>query len=137
MDNNTFNFRNPSPNEVVEMQARVQRKREQLLKYKVLSQILNGKRNVDLTQSSVIFEALNRERMEFDEILKLHPDQAKDCVEQAKEDREAGRAKSKANWAIKGHIPPCIFYSRPKEYWNDNKILKEFFRMYPKFAVMK
>jgi hypothetical protein len=137
MNNNSFNFRNPSPGEVLDIQARVKRRREQLAKYKVLSQILAGK-TVDLTQSSVLFEALNREKMEFDELLKLHPDQAKDCVDQAKEDREAGvNIHSKAKWACRGHIPPCLFYSRPKEYWKDKNIIREFFRMYPKFGVVK
>jgi hypothetical protein len=136
MNNNTFNMRNPSPGEVSDMQMRAKRKREQIIKYKLLSQLLDGK-TVDLTQSAALFEALNRERMEFDEILKLHPDQAKDCLDQAKEDREAGRGKSAANWAIKGHIPPCLFYARPKEYWKNPKILKEFFRIYPKFQVTK
>jgi len=130
-------MRKDSPENVRDMDRRIKLKREQIMKYKVLSQLLNGK-TVDITQSSVIFEALNRERMEFDEILKLHPDQARDCLEQAKEDRELGRnVNSPAMWACKGHIPPCLFYSRPKEYWKDKKILKEFFRMYPKFGVIK
>ena len=135
--NDRFNFRSPAPGEVVEMQLRVKKRREQILKYKVLSQLLDGK-TVDVTQSSIIFEALNREQMEFDELLKLHPDQAQDCVDQVKEDRELGRnMESKAFWAVKGHIPLCIYYSRPQEYWRDKKICKEFYRMYPKFMVTK
>lgn len=133
----TFNFRNPDPGEVVMMQNLVKQRVLARQKYKVLSQLLNGK-TVDLRDSSLIFEALNREKMEFDDILKLHPEQGKDCVDQAKEDRELGQnIKSKAKWAIRGHIPPCIYHSRPPEYWKDKKILKEFFRMYPKFSVIK
>lgn len=134
--NDSFNFRNPSPNEVVDMQMRIKKKREQIMKYKLLRDLLEGK-TIDLTKSTALFEALNRERMEFDEILKNHPDQANDCVEQAKEDREAGKGKSAANWSIKGHIPPCLFYARPKEYWKDKKIINQFFKIYPKFMVNK
>lgn len=136
MDNNSFNLRNPAPGEVQEMQLRAKQIREQKIRTKVLSQLLEGK-TVDLTQCSALFEALNKERMEFDEILKLHPEQGVACVEQAKEDRDAGRIRSDANWAIRGHIPPCLYNARPPEYWKNKKILNEFFRIYPKFAVVK
>jgi len=136
MENYSFNMRQDSPEAVRDLQLRAKKIREQRIRTKVLSQLLEGK-TVDLMQSTALFEALNRERMEFDEILRLHPEQGMDCVEQAREDREAGRVKSKANWACRGHIPPCLYHARPPEYWKNKKILMEFFRLYPKFAVVK
>jgi len=136
MDKNSFNMRNPAPGEVSDMLIQARKRREQVIKFKLLTKLLEGK-TIDLRDSSVLFEALNRERMEFDELLKLHPDQAKDCVEQAKEDRESGiNTKSPAKWVCRGHIPPCLFYARPKEYWKNKKIMREFFKIYPKFKVI-
>jgi len=135
--NNTFDMRNDSPKDVADMQRRVKNVRAQKAKYKALSQLLNGK-TIDLRNSSILFEALNREQMEFEEILKLHPDEAQDAIDQTKEDIEAGRnLKSKAQWAVRFNIPNCIYYSRPKEYWKDEKVVDNFLRMFPKFRVMK
>ena len=136
MEKYSFNMRQDTPEAVRSLQAQAKKIREQRIRTKVLSQLLEGK-TVDLMQSSALFEALNRERMEFDEILKLHPEQGMACVEQATEDRDKGRSKSDANWAIRGHIPPCLYHARPPEYWKNKKILSEFFRLYPKFAVVK
>jgi len=79
--------------------------------------------------------------MEFEEILKLHPDQAKEAILAAKEDREDveenvyWNRNSPAKWAKLGHIPPCIYHARPPEYWNDEKILKSFFNTFTKFRI--
>lgn len=135
-----FNMRNPDPNEVRDMYQQAKIIRERRMKYKLLKDILDGK-TVDLTKSTVLFEALNRERMEFDEILKLHPDQANDALMAAKEDRESideniyWNRNSPAKWGKLGHIPPCIYHSRPPEYWEDSRLLKSFFNMYTKFRV--
>ena len=139
--NDTFNLRNPDKGEV----ADIQRKAEQRLlakeKYRVLSQLLSGKKDVDVTVSPEIFEALNRERMEFEELLKLHPDQARDCVEAAAEDKlkhSDGRywnRNSPAKWGCLGHIPPCVYYSRPAEYWKDKALVKNFFNTFSKFRI--
>jgi len=137
----TFNMRNPAPEEVAEMYSRAQKLREAKIKYKVLSQILDSKKEIDITISPEIFEALNRERMEFEDILKLHPEQAKDAMEQAEEDRQSFKKntywnpKSEGKWGCMGHIPPCIYYSRPPEYWKDRNLLRNFFNLYPKFRV--
>ncbi len=139
--NDTFNFRNPEKSEVIEMHHLVKSKIAARQKYKVLSKILNGEKNVDVTVSPEIFEALNRECMEFEELLNLHPDQAKDAIEAANEDKQKhdnGRywnRNSPAKWGCLGHIPPCCYYARPAEYWKDKKILREFFNMFPKFRV--
>jgi acetoin utilization deacetylase AcuC-like enzyme len=136
-----YNLRNPEVGEVSDMFQRVKKRREQLMKYKILKQLLESEKEVDVTVSPAIFEALNKERMEFEEILKLHPDQAKDAIEATKEDRESitenvyWNRNSPAKWARLGHIPPCIYYSRPTSYWNDKKLLKNFFNMFTKFRV--
>jgi len=141
MSNNTFNFRQPKPGEVTEIHRKAKQRLLAKEKYRVLSQLLAGKRNVDVTVSPEIFEALNRERMEFKELLKLHPDQAQDSVKAAAEDRlkyDEGKywnPKSKAKWGCLGHIPPCVYYSRPPEYWKDSNLLKNFFNQFPKFRV--
>lgn len=137
----TFNFRNPQNGEVVYMHQEGKRRRLANEKYRVLSQILSGKKDVDVTVSPQIFEALNRERMEFEELLKLHPDQTKETIEAVKEDRERypdgkyWNRKTKAWWGCLGHIPPCIYYSRPQEYWRDKRLLREFYNMFPKFRL--
>jgi hypothetical protein len=79
--------------------------------------------------------------MEFEEILKLHPDQAEEAVLATKEDRSSieeniyWNRESPAKWARLGHIPPCIYYSRPAEYWANKKLLKLFFNTFTKFRV--
>lgn len=141
MNNETFNLRNPQPGEVAEIHRKAQQRIRAKERYRVLSQLLSGKKNVDITISPEIFEALNREKMEFGELLKLHPDQAQASIKAAKEDRAKhtdGRSwnpKSPAKWGCLGHIPPCIYYSRPTEYWNDKKLLRAFFNSFPKFRV--
>jgi hypothetical protein len=140
MSKETFNFRNPDTGEVQEIEQKVKQRALANQKYKVLSQLLMGK-TVDVTVSPEIFEALNRERMEFDEILKLHPDQAKsamDEVELRRQDYDDGKwwnPKSKAKWGYLGEIPYCLYIARPREYWKDKRILYHFFNMYPKFRL--
>lgn len=136
----TYNFRNPAPGEIQEMRAEVQRRRIARAKYRLLHQLLSGE-TVDLRNSPELFEALNREKMEFDQILKLHPDQAKSAivlVRQARNQMAEGKywnSKSKAKWGYLGEIPTCLYYARPIEYWKDRKIVRQFFNMYPKFRV--
>lgn len=135
-----FNFRNPDTGEVQDMYKRAKRLREQKMKYKLLKDMLDGK-TVDLTKSSALFEAMNREKMEFESILALHPDQANDAMMAAKEDRDSieeniyWNRDSKAKWGKLGHIPPCLYYARPAEYWEDPKILRAFFNIFTKFRV--
>lgn len=136
----TFNFRNPEPFEVSDMHRKTRQRILAKEKYVALSKLLNGE-TIDATKYPQIFEALNRERMEFDELLKLHPDHGMAAMEEAKfarEQMEEGKywnRKSPAKWGHMGEIPTCIYYSRPPEYWKDKKILKEFFNMYPKFRI--
>jgi hypothetical protein len=93
-----------------------------------------------LTASPQLYEALNKERMEFEEILKLHPDQAVEAEKAASEDRSMFDENKYwnsdgAKWAMLGHIPPCIYNARPKEYWSDKRLLKSFFNTFTKFRI--
>ena len=132
-------MRNPSPNEVIEMDRDAKKRRSQLIRYKLIKDLMDGK-TVDLTLSPALYEALNREKMEFEQILKLHPDQAKEAELAAKEDRELTEEnrywnREGAKWATLGHIPPCVYNARPSSYWADKRILKAFFNIFTKFRI--
>jgi hypothetical protein len=136
----TYNLRNPEEGEVSEMYAQAKQRRLANEKYSALKKLLNGE-TIDLRNNPQLFEALNRERMEFDTILKLHHDQAQSAMLEAERDRglcnenQYWNRHSKAKWGCLGHIPPCVYYSRPSQYWKDKSLLKQFFNMYPKFRV--
>jgi hypothetical protein len=139
MAKDTFNMRNPDQYEVVEIHNEAKKRRAQQIKYKLIKDLMDGK-SVDVTLSPALYEALNKEKMEFEEILRLHPEQANESMLAAKEDRDMLEEnkywnRDGAKWGVLGHIPPCVYTSRPAEYWNDKKILKAFFNMYPKFRV--
>lgn len=135
-----FNMRNPNKNEVGDMVSEAKRRRALKIKCKLIKQMLDGQ-TVDITQSPALFEALNREKMEFEEILKLHPEQTEEAIAATKEDRSSieenvyWNRESPAKWARLGHIPPCVYYSRPPEYWADSRLLKNFFNTFTKFRV--
>lgn len=137
----TFNFRNPNPGEVNSVYRQAKLKRSQIIKYKLLKQLLDGQ-TVDLTQSPQLFEALNREKMEFESIMALHPEQVNEALEATKEDRElmgygetTYNKKSPAGYRMLGHIPPCVYNARSAEYWADSKLLKNFFNTFTKFRI--
>jgi len=140
MEKRTFNMRNPSPNEVLEMHQEVKKRRAQQIKYKLIRDLFDGK-TIDLTKSAELYEALNREKMEFEQILKLHPQEANEAMLAVKEDREFitdnvyWNRDSPAKWAKLGHIPPCLYNARPPEYWSDKRILKSFFNSFTKFRI--
>jgi hypothetical protein len=142
MENQTFNMRNPDPGEVIEMHVAAKKMRAKQIRYKIIKDLMDGK-TADLTQDQALFEALNRERMEFEQILEMHKTDQNvlDCLAQTVDDRGAydeGRywnPESKSKIGKLGHIPNCIFYSRPVEYWEDKRLLKNFFNTFPKFRV--
>jgi len=139
MPENTFNMRNPKPSEVVEVNMLAKKRRAQKIKFKILKDLMDGKTS-DLTASPALYEALNKEKMEFEDILKLHPEEANDAIKAAAEDRSMVEENKYwnsggAKWATLGHIPPCIYYSRPAEYWNDSRIIKAFFNTFTKFRI--
>jgi hypothetical protein len=139
MSKDTFNMRNPDPGEVVEMHNAAKQRRAQKLKFKVIQELLSGKTS-DISQSPLLFEALNKEKMEFEMILRIHPEQTDEAIKAVVEDREMMDEnkywnKDGAKWATLGHIPPCVYYARPPDYWNDKRIIKAFFNMFTKFRI--
>ncbi len=139
MPKDTFNMRRPEKGEVLEMHIAAKQRRAQQIKYKILKDLMDGK-TCDITASSALYEALNREKMEFEQILNLHPDQTNEAILAAKEDRSMITDNKYwndegAKWALLGHIPPCVYASRPSTYWQDKKLLKAFFNMFPKFRI--
>ena len=131
---NTYDMRNDKPDEVRSLFLAAQRRKEERIKFQLLTELLDGK-VVDITKSKQLFEALNREKMEFEEILKFHPDQVKTAIECAKESRELGYKKNKARRMEIGFIPECCYYARPPAYWANSKLKKNFLNTFTKFRV--
>lgn len=132
-------MRNPDPNEVLEMHQETKRRRSQQIKFKIIKELMDGKTS-DLTVCPELYEALNREKMEFEQILALHPDQVNEALLAVKEDRELMDEnqywnREGAKWAILGHIPPCVYNARPPAYWADKRIIKAFFNTFTKFRI--
>lgn len=137
-----FNLRNPDPGEVKNMYQAAKEKKLQREKYQVLAKLLDGSgKEVDVTKSDLIFEALNREKMDFELLLKLHPQDGKDASEQTKFDRQFFKEnthwnpKSDAKWGIKGHVPCCCYYARPSEYWKNKELVANFFNTFTAFRI--
>ncbi|MFA5133107.1 MAG: hypothetical protein WC444_07310 [Candidatus Paceibacterota bacterium] len=137
-----FNVKYDTGKDVAELQQKADYIKAYKQRLKVLYELYNGDgKEVDITRDASVFEAINREKLDFETILRLHPDQAKDAMEQVKIDRGSfsegkyWNPKSKAKWGLKGHIPTCIYYSRPKEYWNNEKLTNMFFNSFPAFRI--
>jgi hypothetical protein len=139
MPKDTFNMRRPEKGEVLEMHQAAKQRRAQQIKYKIIKDLMDGKTS-DITASPALYEALNKEKMDFESILALHPDQANEAIMAAKEDREMIDENKYwnsegAKWAVLGHIPPCCYHARPAAYWADKRILKAFFNVFTKFRI--
>lgn len=87
-----------------------------------------------------MFEVLNKERMEFEEILRLHPEEVNETIEYVKQRKEEQNGKwynpdSQAWWGEKGAIPPCVYYARPASYWKDKRLMNNFLNQFSKFKI--
>ncbi len=138
-DHPNFDVRNDSDNDVKNLFKAAKWRKEQNMKYRLLSELLEGK-TIDITKSEQLYEALNKERMEFEEILKLHPEQAEACVEYVKERKQQQNGRwynpdSQAWWGEKGVIPPCCYYARPVNYWKDKKLMNNFLNVFSRFKI--
>lgn len=138
-DHPSFDVRHDSDNDVKNLLISAKKRREQKMKYHLISELLKGE-TIDITKNAELYEALNREHMEFEEILKLHPEQTRECVEYVKERKkqQGGRwwnPNSDAKWGEKGVIPPCIYFARPKEYWTDKRLTNDFLNTFKKFRI--
>jgi len=136
-----FNMREDKPEDVQVLFKAATRRRENRKRYQLLSEMLEGK-TVSVMNNPQLFEALNRENMEFEEILKLHPEQVKDALDLVKRDRDMARTggrwwnpASKARWGAKGHVPYCCYIARPATYWQNKKLTNHFFNTFTKFRV--
>ena len=136
---NTFNMREEKPEDVRNLLQTAKQRRQDRVKYDLIAKMINGE-TVDITKDMRLFEALNRERLDFEQILKLHPEQGAEVVKYVKERKEqqGGRWYNKdsdAWWGEKGAIPPCCYYARPASYWQNKKLTNNFFNQFPKFRI--
>ena len=132
-------IRGDSDNEVKDLFKAAKKRKEDMLKYHLISELLDGK-VIDTTKNSQIYEVLNRERMDFEEILRLHPEEVKEQMQYVKERKEeqGGRwynPDSQAWWGEKGVIPPCVYHSRPVQYWKDKRLLNNFLNEFTAFRI--
>lgn len=134
-----FNLREDKPSDVRRLMLTAKQRKEAFRKYKLLSDLIRGK-VIDLNKSKQLFVALNREKLDFEELLKLHEEDARKTAEAVKQAREAHNGRwwnrnSRARWGLYGHIPNCIYYSRPPQYWKKEELVKNFFNSFPKFRI--
>ena len=134
-----FNMREEKPGDVRDLLKTAKQRRADRVKWHLLGELLAGK-TISVTNNTELFEALNRERMDFEQILKLHPDQTKEAVEYVKQRKleQGGRwynTDSQAWWGEKGAIPPCVYYARPSTYWKNKKLMNSFLNQFPKFRI--
>ena len=134
-------LRGDSDNEVRTLFMSAKKRKEDKIKYHLLAEALEGK-IIDLTKSNQLYEAVNREKMEFEQLLKLHPEEVEYCKNYIKNRREemGGSGKywnpqSKAKWAHEGTCPPCCYHARPKWYWQNKKLRNNFLNTFPIFRV--
>jgi hypothetical protein len=132
-------LRKDPPSEVQTLFKQAQKRKEDMVKYHLLAELLKGE-TIDVTKNAQLFEALNREKLGFEELLALHPEEAEAHVEYVKQRRleQNGRwynPDSKAWWGEKGVIPPCCYYARPNAYWKDKRLMNNFLNQFPAFRI--
>jgi hypothetical protein len=140
-DHPNFDIRHDSVDDVKNLLKSAKKKREDRLKWHLLGEALNGK-TINVTNNPELFEALNRERMEFEDIMKLHPEEVNNCLEYVKnrklqQDGKWWNTESGARWGEKGAIPECVYFSRPSSYWRNHNyaMFNHFLNLYPKFRI--
>ena len=134
-----FNLREDKPEDVQSLLQSAKKRRADRMKWHLISELLAGK-TVNVTKNHELYEALNRENMEFEEIMKLHPEEIKGCIEYVKERKIQQNGKwynpdSEAWWGEKGIIPPCCYYTRPSSYWRDKRLTNQFLNTFSKFRI--
>ena len=134
-----FNMREDKPEDVRSLLDAAMRRKADKARYELLANLISGK-TISVVNNPELYEALNREKMEFEDILKLHPEQAQETMEYVKERKidQAGTWYSKdsdAWWGEKGAIPPCCYYARPGSYWQNKKLTNHFFNTFTKFRI--
>lgn len=132
-------IRNDPDTEVQSLFKAAESRKQAMLRYHLLDEAMKGN-VIDITQSPVLFEALNKEKMDFEEILKLHPDEVKELRAYVKERKaeQGGRwynPESEAWWGEKGVIPPCCYHARPTAYWKNKKLVNSFLNTFNCFKI--
>ncbi len=132
-------IRGDSDNEVKSLFKAAQKRREEEIRMHLLDELLDGN-TIDLTKSPALYEAVNREKMDFEQLMKLHPEETSELVEYVKERKAQQNGKwwnpdSQARWGEKGVIPPCCYYARPAKYWKNKKLVNSFLNTFPKFRI--
>ena len=138
-DHPNFDVRHDSDNDVKNLMLSAKKRKEQKMKLHLISELLDGK-TINVTKNQELFEALNRERLDFEYILKMHPEEVNELKEYVKERKvqQNGRwynPQSEAWWGEKGVIPPCCFWARPREYWKDKRLVDKFLNDFPVFRI--
>jgi len=129
-----------SDDEVRSLFRAAKQRKDNEIKYRLLAEALQGKQ-IDLTKSNQLYEAVNREKMEFEELLKLHPEEAQACVDYIKFRKEEcpdgiyWNRHSKAKWGYEGTVPPCCYHARPKWYWEDKRLRYAFWNTFTQFRM--
>jgi acetoin utilization deacetylase AcuC-like enzyme len=138
-DHPNLDVKYDSDNDVKKLFDSAKRRRESKLKYKLISDLLEGK-TINVTSNTELFESLNRERLELEQIMSLHPEEVKNCLEYVK-DRKVEQngtwwnKDSEAKHGEWGAIPECVYYARPQSYWNNLTLKKNFFNQFSKFRI--
>ena len=133
-------IRGDSDTEVRTLFQQAKKRKEDEIKWRLLAEAMEGK-EIDLTKSNQLYEAVNREKMSFEELLRLHPEQAQshaDYIKARRAESADGRywnRHSKAWWAYEGTVPPCCYYARPDWYWRDKRLLHSFWNSFPAFRM--
>lgn len=129
-----------SDNEVKTLFQSAEKRKQDKIKYRLLAEALQGK-TIDLTKSNQLFEAVNREKMEFEQLLKLHPEEAQAHADHVKARREEcvdgkyWNRHSKAWWGYEGCVPPCCYFARPDWYWRDKRLRYSFWNTFTAFRM--
>jgi hypothetical protein len=138
-DHPNLDVRHDSPDDVKSLLKNAEQRRADRMKWHLLGEALAGK-TIDVTKNQELFEALNRERMDFEEIMKMHPQEMTEIIEGVKLRRQEMGGKwynpdSDAWWGEKGVIPKCVYYARPSSYWRNKDFVNKFFNDFPVFRI--
>ena len=132
-------IRGDSDTEVKSLFQAAKKRKEDAMKYHLIAELLEGE-TINLTKSPQMYEAVNREKMDFETLLKLHPEQVQETIEYVKMRKAEQNGiwwnkDSKAKHGEKGAIPPCCYFARPVWYWKNKALVNSFFNTFSKFRI--
>jgi len=132
-------IRGDSADEVRSLFKAAKKRKEEAMKYHLLSELLEGE-TINLTKSPQMYEAINREKMEFETLLNLHPEEVQETIEyvnmrKAEQNGIWWNKDSPAKHGEKGAVPPCCYFARPVWYWKSKALVNSFFNIFSKFRI--